>query len=241
MRYLFFVMLLLSAYVPADSNVERISQSMERANLGAKVDFIEPSAMPGLYVVGLKGGRVLYASEDGNFFIQGRLYKAEKGRTVNLTDKQEREGIASAISDIDESKMIIFRAKKEDSVITVFTDTSCPFCHKLHAEIDELNDNGVTVRYLAYPRQGLKSDAYKTMVSVWCSEDPRTAISRAINDSSVTETSCDDPVKSHYLLGQQIGLQGTPTIVFENGTLVSGYRSAETIEKMTEAVSKHSE
>jgi len=238
MRYYFFILLALGMSAHADQNVTQIKQSMEKSNLGAKIEYIEPSPMPGLYTVSLEGGRVLYASEDGRFFIQGRLYKAKQGGTVNLTDQQEREGIAKAISEIDRSEMIVFPAKSEAAVITVFTDTSCPFCHKLHEEIEDLNDAGITVRYLAYPRQGLDSGAYRTMVSVWCSSDRQEAFSEAIDGEEIDKASCQNPVKKHYLLGQQIGFEGTPAIVFDNGAILSGYRPAETIKKITENISK---
>lgn len=238
MRYFFIAIFFFAASATADNSAQLIRESMDRANLGAKVDFIEPSPMAGLYVVGLQGGRVLYASEDGHFFIQGRLYEAGDGKTINLTDRQEREGIAKAISDIDTSEMIVFKAKDERSVITVFTDTSCPFCHKLHEDIDEINDAGVTIRYLAYPREGLKSETFQKMVSVWCADDRQKAISDAINEDYLVDQTCSNPVESHYMLGQQIGLQGTPSIVFRDGSVVSGYRSAEVIEKMASSIAE---
>ena len=236
MRFIFLIFFFFVVSANADENSDLIRQSMEKANLGAKVDYIEPSEMPGLYVIGLEGGRVLYASEDGEFFIQGRLYKSEKGKTINLTERQERVGISKAIADIPESEVVVFKAKNETDIITVFTDTSCPFCHKLHEEIDEINDLGITVHYLAYPREGLNSPAYKTMTSVWCSTDRRSALSRAIDEEDIDTQSCDDPVKKHYLLGQQIGLRGTPTIVFSNGSMISGYRPPEVIKKIADAL-----
>lgn len=220
----------------ADDNAEIIRKSMERSQLGAKIEFIEPSKMPGLYTVGLEGGRVLYASADGGFFLHGRLYQATDGGTINLTDQQEREGIARSIAGLNESDMIVFPADDEKAVVTVFTDTTCPFCHKLHEEMEDLNEAGITVRYLAYPRQGLKSDAFDTMVAVWCSKDRRKEFSRAMDDNRIKAPACDNPVKQQYLLGQQIGLQGTPTLIFEDGSVVSGYQPVSVISKMVESL-----
>ena len=239
MRYLLIMMFgLATATVTwADDEVaETIRSSMENSSLDAKIDYIEQSAMPGLYTVVLEGGRVLYASEDGRFFIQGRLYQAKQGGTINLTDQKEREGIARAISRLDESRMIVFPADNEEAVVTVFTDTSCPFCHRLHEEIEDINEMGITIRYLAYPRQGLGSDAYQDMVAVWCSENPREALSQAIDGDRIESKDCENPVKDDYLLGQQIGLQGTPSLVFDNGVLISGYRDAETIKKIADSI-----
>ena len=37
---------------------------------------------------------------------------------------------------------------------------------------------------------------------------------------------CKKTVNDQYLLGQQLGLSGTPAIVLENGTMIPGYRPA---------------
>ena len=61
----------------------------------------------------------------------------------------------------------------------VFTDTSCPYCSRLHEEIGALSDANIRVRYLLYPRAGLDSDAAKQLESVWCSDDPQNAMTIA--------------------------------------------------------------
>ena len=52
-------------------------------------------------------------------------------------------------------KMIVYKAANEKYVITVFTDISCPYCQNC-IKVPELNKQGVTVRYLAFPRNGVK-------------------------------------------------------------------------------------
>ncbi len=230
-------LLFLSASVSADP-VETIRNSIEESGLNAPVAGIVPGPIPGLYTVKMKGGRVLYASEDGQYFIQGRIHQFNDGKMVNLTAEQERAGISKAIDDVPSDEMIRFVADSPQAEVTVFTDTSCPFCHKLHEHIDELYEAGVTVRYLAYPRQGLKSDAYQTMVSVWCSEDRQEALSDAIDDDDVDAEDCSNPVKDQFRLGQLIGVKGTPTIIFQDGSLISGYRTPEIIIKAAKAAAE---
>ena len=53
--------------------------------------------------------------------------------------------------------MIVYPAKNEKHVVTVFIDISCHYCHLLHQQIKEYNELGITVRYLAFPRAGLNS------------------------------------------------------------------------------------
>jgi thiol:disulfide interchange protein DsbC len=98
--------------------------------------------------------RVLYASADGQFVMQGYLFQIQDGKPVNLTEKTERQGIAKLINGIPAAEMVVYPAKGETkSHITVFTDTTCPYS-PLHAEVP-LNRRGIEVRYVAFPRQGL--------------------------------------------------------------------------------------
>ncbi|MFL9802075.1 thioredoxin fold domain-containing protein [Vibrio cyclitrophicus] len=40
------------------------------------------------------------------------------------------------------------KAKNEKHVVTIFTDVDCGYCRKLHQQMDDYNDLGITVRYL---------------------------------------------------------------------------------------------
>ena len=60
--------------------------------------------------------------------------------------------------------MIVFPAEKERHTITVFTDLDCGYCRKLHKEIDQFNAEGITVRYLMFPRAGVGSPSYDKVV-----------------------------------------------------------------------------
>ena len=55
----------------------------------------------------LKGGRVLYASADGQFVMQGYLYQVKDGKPVNLTEKAESQAIAKAINGVPASEMVV--------------------------------------------------------------------------------------------------------------------------------------
>jgi len=222
------VLLLWTASASANP-ISLIAESINESGLNLSVEEIRSGPMPGIYTIQMTGGRVLYASGDGQYFIQGSIHRFSDGQVENLTAAQEKEGISEAINKVPLDAMIIFEAEKPKAAITVFTDTSCPFCHKLHEHIGELNDEGVTVRYLAYPRQGLESKAYSTMVSVWCSSDRQRALSEAIESDDVKAQICANPVKDQYLLGQLIGVKGTPTIIFQDGLVVSGYRKPDEI------------
>jgi thiol:disulfide interchange protein DsbC len=222
----------LFASLSAFAGVEDvIRKSLERAAVRAPVEAIVPSPMPGVYQVNVRGGRVLYVSEDGRFFLQGTLYAAQEGHSLNLTEPEERKGLLALMEQVPAGQFLVYPASRKKTNIVVFTDTECPFCHKLHEDIEQLTEAGISVRYLAYPRKGPDSSAAETLAKVWCAEDRREAMDRAVADRRVSSSACANPIKEHFALGQTIGVQGTPTIILANGRRLTGYVAPEELIK----------
>lgn len=209
-----------------------IRKSLQSIQPDLPIEAIAESQMPGLYQIQLKGGRQLYASADGQFLLQGYLFQIKDGKAVNLTEQHETKEIAKEINSIPAKEMVIFAAEQAKTHITVFTDTDCGYCQKLHSEVPELNRLGVEVRYVAFPRQGLGSPAYKELVSVWCAKDRQGAMNLAKTRQEVPAAECDNPVAKQYALGQMIGVSGTPAIVLANGKLIPGYQPAPQLAKL---------
>ncbi|MFZ3202634.1 MAG: thioredoxin fold domain-containing protein [Pseudomonas sp.] len=209
-----------------------IRKSLQSIQPDLPIEAIAESQMPGLYQIQLKGGRQLYASGDGQFLLQGYLFQIKDGKAVNLTEQHETKEIAKEINNIPAKEMVIFAAEQAKTHITVFTDTDCGYCQKLHSEVPELNRLGVEVRYVAFPRQGLQSPAYKELVSVWCAKDRQGAMNLAKTRQEVPAAECDNPVAKQYALGQMIGVSGTPAIVLANGKLIPGYQPAPQLAKL---------
>ena len=220
--------LAIVAGVHAADAQQNIRQALGKLQSDLVIEQIEPSPLEGLYQVQLKGGRVLYASADGRYLMQGYLFELpEQGSPRNLTEQLEAQGIAREINGLPAADMVMFKAVGERKThITVFTDTDCGYCQKLHSEVPELNRRGIEVRYVAFPRQGVGSHGYNTLVSVWCAKDRQAAMNKAKARDDVPAATCDNPVTKQYELGQMIGVNGTPAIVLGNGELIPGYQPA---------------
>lgn len=223
---------LASSIVLAADPDQAIRKNLQSIQPDLPIEAIAESPMPGVYQIQLTGGRQLYASADGQFLLQGYLFQFKDGKAVNLTEQEEGRGIAKVIDAIPASEMVVFGADKPKTHITVFTDTDCGYCQKLHSEVPELNRLGVEVRYVAFPRQGLNSPAAQELVSVWCAKDKQAAMNRAKNRQSVESAQCDNPVAKQYELGQMIGVNGTPAIVLANGKMIPGYQPAPQLAKL---------
>ncbi len=195
------------------------------------------SPIAGLFRVSF-GSNVVYMSADGRYVVDGDLIDIEQG--VNLTELERKKQLAEVIEKIGEDSMIVFTPEQVKGTITVFTDITCPYCAKLHREVPQLNENGVKVRYLAYPRAGIPSAVADDMASVWCADDPRQAMTDAKAGLPIVQKQCSNPVSAHYELGAQIGIRGTPTIILEDGSRLGGYvpyqQLAEAVQQAHAAV-----
>ena len=192
---------------------------------GMSVKGIKQSQIDGLFVVDIGDLQPIYASKDGNFFLYGEMYAIKNGELLNTT-KQEISLNRKAIldSELSEKDFITFAATDEKHVITVFTDVDCGYCRKFHGEIEDYNAQGITVNYVAFPRSGLESESYNKIVSAWCSSDPKGTLTALKEGRDPALKLCQDhPVENHYLLGQRIGITGTPAIISSSGDLLPGY------------------
>jgi thiol:disulfide interchange protein DsbC len=206
---------------------------------GLEISQVKTTPINGLVEVITSQG-LFYASEDGKYLIQGTLFSLADN-IVNLTEKSltavRLEGIKTL-----EKNMIVYPAKNEQHVITVFTDISCGYCRKLHSQINEYNEKGITVRYLAYPRSGINdalgqpTKVFRDMRSIWCSENPKAMLDKAFNGESLPYRVCDTPIEAEYNFGRQIGVSGTPAIVVENGIMIPGYRGPDDMLKVLKSI-----
>jgi thiol:disulfide interchange protein DsbC len=203
-----------------------------RAKINAMFDQIGPenvdeSPVDGWYTVH-KGSIVAYVSADGRYLLQGDMIDLDN--QVNLTEQTRNVTRREVMSALEDDQTIIFSPADVKHRVTVFTDVDCTYCRKLHSQIDEYLAAGIEVRYLLYPRNGPASQSWSTSEDVWCARDRNLALTAAKMGREFDSQKCDaSTISDHYTLGQNVGLTGTPAIVFEDGTLVSGYLPPATL------------
>ena len=129
--------------------------------------------------------------------------------------------------------MITFSSHEKPSKaeVYVYTDIDCGYCRKFHLEVARINQAGITVNYLSFPRKGIKSSSYEKAVSVWCSVDRKAALTNAKKGDVVKSKICENPVSKHFELGVSMGVIGTPAIYSSEGVELGGYLSADELKK----------
>ena len=219
--------------VADESQINQLREALNKKMPGLDITSITVTPIPGVLEL-LSGGDIYYLTPDANYMMQGALIDLES--QVNLTNQRRGSVHIGMINAMPEEKMVVFAPEKTDGVreVTVFTDTSCPYCSKLHEEVDKLTDAGIKVRYLLYPRAGLGSPAFRELQSVWCAEDQLEAMTAAKRREPIEEKTCENPIQEHIDLAREVGLRGTPLIYLDSGEIVNGYRPADQLIQLVQ-------
>ncbi|MGD0465761.1 MAG: DsbC family protein [Gammaproteobacteria bacterium] len=203
----------------------------------AKIELIQPD----LYKI-IANAEIFYVSKDGKYFFHGDLIDLTEKNTKNwnITEVAQRTVRKAELGKFLKKDMLIFKQKhrhhrqhhkhKPIGIATVFADISCPYSRRLHKEVEEAVAAGLEVRYLFFPRAGVGSDSYKKAVSIWCGKDRNKEFSMANNDEAeaIPDRTCrDNPIEDQFNFARKIGVNATPTILLENGTIIPGYVTAD--------------
>jgi thiol:disulfide interchange protein DsbC len=214
---------------------DKLRDAVHTHDPAAQVAALERSPVSGLYLTYIDGVSG-YLSADGRYFIVGDML--DLGSRSNATETQRQAKRRALLQRVGPEEAIVFGPALPRHTIIVFTDVDCPYCRKLHGELDELQKRGIAVRYLAFPRSGPETTAWRTMSAVWCANDRRDALTHATRGEEIRATgACSDAVIArHYALGRQLGIAGTPMIVLGDGTSLGGY---VTPERLLHALNEH--
>jgi thiol:disulfide interchange protein DsbC len=216
-----------------DDNLEQVRQKV--SDMFETIDKKDVNVGPvdGWFEI-QKGSVVAYISSDGRYLLQGDMIDLD--HNVNLSEAARTDARRQIMSTVKDEDVILFSPTDKQYTISVFTDVECTYCRRLHSQIDEYLAHGIEVRYLMYPRNGPTSQAWATAEEVWCSSDRNSALTAAKGDRKFASTNCDaSMVQNHYGIGREIGLSGTPAIVFDDGTLISGYVPPDQLKAQLDA------
>jgi len=223
--YLKYMVILfaLSASVNAGADpgvTTAIKNSLKTVLPDLEVSRVELSQIPGLYIVTI-GAEVFYVSADGKYLLRGDLIDLVS--KTNLTESERAVERVAMLRAIPPGDYIEYGPDDPRHTIYVFTDITCGFCQRLQADVDEINNKGIAIRFLAFPRSGPGTESFRQMESIWCAEDRHTALTDAMIGIGVTEANCQNPVHENFALGQAMGVRGTPAIYTLEGKYLAGY------------------
>ncbi|WP_028534025.1 DsbC family protein [Paludibacterium yongneupense] len=189
----------------------------------------------GIYEVVLKGNRIVYVDQKVDYLFVGDLIDVAKRES--LTEARQ-----ASLSRVDWKSLPLQYAIKEvrgngERKMAVFTDPDCPFCKRLEREGLEGVTN-VTIYTYLYPLVELHPDALHKSQQIWCASDRGATWTAFMHDGKAlpSATDCDTSALARIKeLGERLGINGTPGLVFANGRIVAGAIPKEEIEANLDA------
>ena len=204
------------------ANMETLKSNLSRHYPNIQVSNIQATEMTGLYSANLDN-QIIYLDENAQHMFIGSMVrlKDQKNLTKDLVLKQNSIDWKQ-LPLKDAIKTVKGNGKQQ---LAIFSDPNCPYCKKLEAELDKLND--VTIYTFIYP---LKAQSITVSKQVWCDPNQAYAWKNLLQKNvQPKEKTCANPIERNLELGKKLGIEGTPTLIFGNGLKMVGGRSAEDI------------
>ena len=133
--------------------VKALQANLKKSGIEEEIISAVPTDMDDIYWVTASGLPSFFTDKSGKHIIQGQIIAVGAEAPVDISGALVAKTAQEALKAVDKKDMIIYPAKGETkSVVYSFTDADCPYCTKLHEEIDDINARGIEVRYLAWPR-----------------------------------------------------------------------------------------
>ena len=214
---------------------QRLRQRLNAQRPGIDISSIRETPVPDIFEV-VSGGQIYYITGDAGFLFSGNLVDLRADR--NLTERRKSEMAHEVVQSLDRAQMVVFEPAQGPAKhhITVFTDTTCPYCQRLHKELLSMVEAyPVEVRYAMFPRAGPQSGSADTLRNIWCADNSTEAMTRAKQGQSVPSRAegCQTPLQAHMQAAAKIGVRGTPYLVLgDDGPVVPGYRPKEKLLSM---------
>jgi thiol:disulfide interchange protein DsbC len=193
------------------------------------IDEITKSVVPGLYEIRVNGTEIYYTDTQGNYLIQGNVIDTKQRR--NLTEERVEKLTAIKFDALPFKDAFTIVRGNGQRKIAVFEDPNCGYCKRFERDLQKVDN--VTVYMFLYPILG--PDSIEKSKAIWCAKDKgQTWQDWMVHEQALPTTvpMCDTAVLNRNVeLGRTFKINGTPTLVFIDGSRVPGAIEAKQVEK----------
>jgi thiol:disulfide interchange protein DsbC len=204
-----------------------VKKAVEAKLPNAKVESVKKTPHLGLYEVVVQG-EILYTDEKVKYFVLGDLVEAANMK--NLTEERKNQLLAVKFDTLPLQHAVKAVRGSGKRTMVVFADPNCGYCKKLEKEMAAMTD--VTIYYYLYPI--LSPSSVEKSKAVWCSADPVKAFNDMMQrdvDPGTAKADCKAPIEPVVELGRKLRVNGTPTMIFRDGSRIPGAYPVAQIEK----------
>lgn len=223
--------IVLAIVLPAFAQEAVIRKNLvERIPQLQKIDEVSKSPMPGLYEIRVNGTDIFYTDAEGNFLIQGNLIDTRARR--NLTEERIDKLSAVHFDSLPLKDAFTIVRGNGKRKMAVFEDPNCGYCKRFERDLQKVDN--VTIHMFLYPILG--PDSLEKSKQIWCAKDAgKTWTDYMVREQSLAQTvtpACDlTAITRNVEFGRKYKINGTPTLLFADGSRVPGAISAAQVEK----------
>jgi thiol:disulfide interchange protein DsbC len=203
-----------------------------------RIDEISKTPIPGLFEVRFGGAEIIYTDAEGRFVVQGSLIDTKT--MSNLTEERIEKLTAVAFSALPLKDAFVIKQGNGSRKLAVFGDPNCGFCKRFERDLATVKD--VTIYSFLMPILG--PDSMVKARDIWCSKDvPKTWRAWMIDGVVPAKASekCDvAALERNVEFGRKHRINGTPALVFEDGTRKPGALPAKVVDELLTAAAKKS-
>lgn len=224
-----------AAATQADEAAIRKTLAERMPNL-PKIDEISKTPIAGLYEIRM-GTDLMYSDETGNYLVDGAIFDT-KTRT-DLTKARVDKLTAIDFGSLPLKDAVVLKQGNGSRKLVVFADPNCGYCKRLEKDLVTLKD--VTIYTFLLPILG--PDSTNKSRDIWCAKDAgkvwRTWMVEGVTPPRQMDAKCDTSALDRNVeMGKKYKVNGTPALVFEDGTRVPGAVPLAQIEKQLAAARK---
>ncbi|HUO44636.1 MAG TPA: DsbC family protein [Burkholderiales bacterium] len=197
---------------------------------GARIESVVRTPYGGLYEVYMDGN-IFYTDGKMSYIIVGNLTDTRTGKNITLQRLRKLTAVDAGQIPLELGiKRVQGNGRRK---LIVFSDPLCPFCQQLDQQLLKVND--VTIYVMLYPIEHLHPGATELSHQIWCSPDR----ARAWDDwmqgrkrpAAAAAACIGDPIVRIDGVGDKLGINTAPTLVFADGGVIAGVVDATQIEK----------
>lgn len=207
---------------------------LERVPQLKSIDEIKKTDIPGIFEVRVNGTDIFYSDAKGNYILHGSLIDTRNRR--NITEERVEKLTAIQFDTLPLKDAFTIVRGNGQRKMAVFQDANCGYCKRFERDLQKVDN--VTIYMFLYPILG--EDSKEKSKAIWCSRDKSAAwLDWMVRDQAASPAAamCDtSPIDRNIEFGRKYKIQGTPTIIFANGTRVPGAIDSKQVEKQLASI-----